>query len=311
VTWPTAVWPVVHAGAVPVLADVSPETLNITVESVHRALSPRTRVVFAVHTLGNPAPVDVLAGLCEERGLVLLEDVCESLDATLGERRVGSFGRMATFSFYVSHHITTIEGGMVLCRDTDDADRLRVLRAHGWTRQLPDGTRRAMEEAHPDIDPRFLFVEPGFNLRGTDVQAAIGRAQFARRSESVGRRRQTAAVWSAARDRHEDLFVPVRFESGASPFAFPLVLRTGGPPARRELIGFLEARGVETRPLVAGNLARQPAIARVAHRVAGPLPGADGLHERGLYVGLHPNLTAAQVEVLPSVLDEFAREVRR
>src|SRR5262249_36629136 len=152
-----------------VLADVSPETLCLTLPAVERALSPKTRAVFAVHLLGNPAPVDQLGDLCRRRGLVLLEDACEALDAQTGGPKAGPFGRMSTFSFYFSHHICTIEGGMVLCARTEEAATLRVLRAHGWTRQMPEPARLAVEREHPDIDPRFLFVDAGYNLRGTDL----------------------------------------------------------------------------------------------------------------------------------------------
>ncbi len=311
VTWPTTLWPVAQAGAVPVLADVSPETLNLTIESVERALSPRTKAIFAVHLLGNPAPAADLAALCDRRGLLLLEDCCEALDAESGGRRVGTFGRMGTFSFYFSHHICTIEGGMVLCSRGEDAENLRVLRAHGWTRQMPEGRRRAIETTHPDLDPRFLFVDAGYNLRGTDVQAAIGRVQFSRRAAFLARRKEVAAAWAAERDRHPEIFAPVRLLPGASPFAFPLVLRPQARATRRRLIEFLENRGIETRPLVAGNLARQPALRRLPHRVAGTLSGADLLHERAIYVGLHPRLTDEQVAYLPQALDEFALEVAR
>ena len=308
VTWSTTVWPVVQVGAIPVLADVSPGTLNLTVESVERALSPRTRAVLVAHTLGNPAPLDGLAGLCARSGIALLEDACEALDAEVGGRKVGTAGRLGTFSFYFSHHICTIEGGMVLCNNAADADRLRVLRAHGWTRQMSEPGRRAAEKEHPQVDPRFLFIDVGYNLRATDVQAAIGRVQFARRREFLERRRRTAAAWAAARDRHSELFAPVRFEPGASHFAFPLVLGPRARRTRRQLIDFLEGRGIETRPLVAGNLAHQPAMKRVPHRLAGPLSGADLLHERALYVGIHPCLTEAQIALLPEALDDFARE---
>ena len=311
VTWSTTLWPIIQVGAVPVLADVSAETLNVTVESVERALSPRTKAVFAVHLLGNPAPADELMRLAERRGLILLEDACEALDAEIGGRRAGAFGRMGTFSFYFSHHICTIEGGMVLCERAEDAEALRVLRAHGWTRPLPEAKRRAIEGAHPDLDPRFLFVGAGYNLRGTDLQAALGRAQFGRRGDFLLRRKRAAAAWTAARERHGDLFAPVRFHPGASHFAFPLVLRPEARVTRRRLVEFLESRGVETRPLVAGNLARQPALRRLPHRIAGPLTGADRLHDRAIYVGIHPGLTDEAIALLPAILDEFSREVRR
>jgi len=307
VTWSTTLWPVIQVGGVPVLADVSPDTLNLTVESVERALSPRTRAVLAVHLLGNPAPVDALADLCRRKGLVLIEDCCEALDADLAGRKVGTFGRMGSYSFYFSHHISTIEGGMVLCADPEDAQRLRILRAHGWTRQMPETARRAVERAHPDLDPRFLFVDVGYNLRGTDLQAALGRVQFARRAGFLARRREAAAAWGAARDRHANLFLPFAASPGSSHFAFPLVLRPGTAATRQGLIDHLEARGVETRPLVAGNLARQPALGRLPHRIAGPLTGADTLHERAIYIGIHPMLSDEQIALLPPLLDEFGR----
>ncbi len=308
VTWSTTIWPVAQVGAVPVLADVSTATLNLTLESVERALSPRTRAVFAVHLLGNPAPVDELADLCRRKGLVLIEDCCEALDADIDGRKVGAFGRMGSYSFYFSHHICTIEGGMVACAGAEDAQVLRILRAHGWTRQMPEAARRAVEQAHPDLDPRFLFVDVGYNLRGTDLQAALGLVQFERRVGFLARRRQAAAAWGAARDRHGDLFLPFIAAPGSSHFAFPLVLRPGAPATRQRLIDHLEARGVETRPLVAGNLARQPALRRLPHRVAGPLTGADLLHERAIYVGIHPRLTDEQIASLPPLLHEFARD---
>jgi len=310
VTWATTVWPIAQVGAVPVLADVSPDTLNLTVESVERAFSPRTRAVFVAHTLGNPAPLDELSALCARRGVVLLEDVCEALDAEISGCKAGTAGRLATFSFYFSHHISTIEGGMIVCSKDEDADHLRVLRAHGWTRQMSEGRRREAERAHPHIDPRFLFVDVGYNLRGTDVQAAIGLVQLARRGPFVERRRQVAAAWSLAVQRHDRLFAPVRFAPGASPFAFPIVVRPSARVERRRVVEFLETEGIETRPLVAGNLARQPALALVPHRVSGPLPGADLLHERAIYVGIHPLLTDHQIATLPEALDVLAREVQ-
>ncbi len=308
-TWSTAVWPVAQVGAVPVLADVSPATLDLTVDAVERALSKKTRAIVVVHTLGIPAPAAEIGRIAAARGLTVVEDCCEALDAAVGDRKVGTFGRVGTFSFYFSHHISTIEGGMILCADAADADTLRVLRSHGWSRQLPDETRAALARRHPDLDPRFLFVDAGFNLRGTEVQAALGLVQFPRRLEFLQRRRRIAAAWEAAVERHPRLFEPVRFAAGASPFAFPLLLRAPAAAPKARLTAFLEGRGIETRPLVAGNLARQPALGRIAHRVAGPLSGADRLHEQAIYVGLHPGLTDAQVVYFAETLDAFAREV--
>ncbi len=312
VTWSTTLWPVAQMGAVPVLADVDPATLNVTLESVQRAIGPKTKGVFVAHILGNPAPIREIAELCAQRGLFLAEDVCESLDAATDDGQLcGTFGRFGTYSFYFSHHICTTEGGMVLCQNEDDADRLRIQRAHGWTRNLPPASKARFEQRHPDVDPRFLFVDSGYNLRGTDVQAAIGLVQLDRRLQFLARRREVAALWSAARDRHSDVFVPMRFAKNASHFAFPLVIQPHLAARREDLAKFLEAASVENRPLVAGNLARQPALRHVPHRIAGPLDGANVLHERAMYVGIHPNLAQADIAVLVQAIDQFAEQARK
>lgn len=311
VTWSTTIWPVIQVGAVPVLADVDPQTLNLTVESVEAAIGPKTKAVFAVHLLGNPAPVAALRKLCDERGLTLIEDTCEALDAELAGKKAGTFGRAGTYSFYFSHHITTIEGGMIVCDSAEDADRLRALRAHGWTRHLSPERRAAVEATHADIDPRFLFVERGFNCRNTDVHAAIGRVQLRRSAAFLERRRQVAAAWEPARDALSGLFLPMKIEPGSSHFALPLVLDPGAKVERSALIEFMESNGVATRPLVAGNLARQPGMRAAPHRIAGDLPGAQLLHERAIYIGIHSYLTESDLAVVPRLLTEFAAEVSK
>lgn len=311
VTWSTTIWPVIQVGAVPVLADVDPQTLNLTVESVERALSPKTKAVFAVHLLGNPAPVDALRKLCDERGLTLIEDTCEALDAELDGKKAGTFGRAGTYSFYFSHHITTIEGGMVVCDSAEDADRLRALRAHGWTRHLSPARRAAVEARHSDIDPRFLFVERGFNFRNTDVHAAIGRIQLQRSAGFLERRRQIAAAWEPARDALSGLFLPMHTAPGSSHFALPLVLDPAAPVERSALIEFLESKGVATRPLVAGNLARQPGMRAAPHRAADDLSGAQLLHERAIYIGIHSYMSDTELALIPQLLHEFAAEVSK
>lgn len=295
VTWATGVWPIAQCGGVPVLVDVEPETLNVTLASVGQGVGLKTVAIFAAHLLGNPSPRMQFAGT------VMLEDCCEALGVMSGNHTSGTSGRFGTFSFYLSHHVTTIEGGMVLCRDAQDADRLRVIRNHGMSRHLSAGARLDAERAHPDIDSRFLFLEAGYNLRGTDVAAAIGLAQWPKQEAWAVRRREIAAFWTEILDR--EIFAPVKWAAGAVPFAFPLICREEA--MQNPLIAQLEAAGIETRPILAGNLARQPAMQKIRHRIAGPLTGADVLHDRGLYVGLNPQLTLEQIEYLPRALKSF------
>lgn len=306
VTWSTTLWPVAQVGAVPVLADVDPATLNLTVASIEQAISAKTRAVFVAHILGNPAPMQQIRELCRQRDLILLEDVCESLDAEIGGEKCGTFGRFGTFSFYFSHHICTTEGGMVLCRTAEDGELLRIQRAHGWTRNLTPQGKSRYEKANPHVDPRFLFIDTGYNLRPTDIQAAIGLVQFGRRKVFLQHRRAVAVAWMKVRDELSDVFLPMHFDAGASHFAFPLVLQPGVAKTRQDLADFLESHGVENRPLVAGNLSRQPALQHVAHRVAGDLQGANILHERAMYVGIHPNQSGDDLAYLGDVLNKFA-----
>ncbi len=308
VTWSTSIWPIAQLGAVPVLVDVSPTTLNVTLESVEQAISPRTRGIFVTHLLGNVGPIEALRELADARGLVLFEDCCEALDASAGGRRVGTFGRMGSYSFYFSHHICTIEGGMVVVNDAEDGETLRTLRSHGWSRNLAPDRRHEVEERYPDIDPRFLFTDTGFNLRPTELQAAIGLVQLARREEFLSVRRRLASEWAGVRDRYPDHFAETAFVPGASHFAFPIVMSENARYDRQELMAFFEARGIETRPLVAGNLARQPAMSTIEHRVAGSLAGADYLHARAMYVGV-PVVDRAPTHLVPEALEAFALEV--
>ena len=308
VTWPTTVWPLVQVGAIPVFVDVDPATLAMRPEAVERATGPKTRGVLLVHLLGNPGPALELDGLCRDWGVDLLEDCCEALGAEIEGRPVGSFGRMATFSFYFSHHLTTVEGGMVV-GSPPDASVMRSLRNHGMIRDLDQPLRGATEALHPALDPRFLFLTVGFNLRGTDLQAAVGLAQWAKQQGWRARRRVVASLWADAVADLPEAFVPFRFAPGANPFAFPLIVRRDGPVGRREVVERLEAGGIETRPIVAGCLTRQPALQDVPHRVSGALDGAELLHDQGLYIGIHPLMTDEDVLFVAEMIQKAAAGV--
>ncbi|MEW6284199.1 MAG: DegT/DnrJ/EryC1/StrS family aminotransferase, partial [Candidatus Eremiobacterota bacterium] len=216
----------------------------------------------------------------------------------------GRFSLAASFSFFFSHHITTMEGGMAVTDDDDLAELFRCLRAHGWTRQLRD--RQAHERRHSELDPRFLFVNLGYNLRPTDVQAAFGLHQLPRLEDFNRRRAGLAARLCLALEslsQHLQLVRPTA-EVEHTWMGFPVLLRRDRRP---EFVAHLEARGVETRPIVAGNLARQPALAHFPHRVAGRLEAADAVMRRGVYWGLHPGMTDEDVDYVARTLEDFFR----
>ena len=177
VCWSTSLWPVLQTGLVPVLVDVDPQTLNLSIPSLRAALRQHDlKAVLMVHVLGNSTELKALLEIASEHGLLLMEDTCESLGSRYQGKMLGTLGSFGTFSFYFSHHMTTIEGGMVLAESAEDYDLLKCLRAHGWSRE--QSNRATLESENRHIDPRFLFVNVGYNLRPMEIQAAFGLEQL-------------------------------------------------------------------------------------------------------------------------------------
>jgi len=291
VCWSTSVWPVIQMGLVPVFVDVRTETLNADPDAIRANITPRTRGIVAVHVLGNSTPMRALLDVVAERDLILIEDTCESLGSRWNGQYLGTLGELGTYSFYYSHHITTGEGGMVVCNDAADHDLLVCLRAHGWSRPLSN--REQVERENPSIDPRFLFVNVGYNFRPLEIQAAFGLCQLERltsmnRMRGENRSRLTKALTGHPRWRKQ-LDFPVPAE-GTEPawFGFPCLLDAQLRHHHRSYLDYLTREGVENRPIVSGNFVRQPALK--LHGIAcDPLafPNAEAIAHRGFFIGIH------------------------
>jgi len=299
VTWPTTVTPILQNGGVPVFVDVDRHTLNLRPEDLGQALSPRTRGIFVVHLLGNPVAMEPVMRFAKEHDLWVMEDTCESLGTQIDGRYAGAIGDMGTYSFYFSHHMTTVEGGMLVTDNPQLADLTRSLRSHGWTRDLSN--RNEVESASPWIDPRFLFVYLGYNVRPMEIQAAFGLVQLKRLEQfNEARRRNARALLGALSDIDEIEFV-VEQEGGRSTwFGFPVILRDA--ETRQALSRHLEERKIETRPIVAGNLTVQPAFRGSPHRIVGSLANSTLIGQRGLFIGNHPDITERR---LAHIVDGF------
>lgn len=316
-SWPTTVWPIAQLGLIPVFVDVDPTSLAIDLASAARVLSPRTRAMFLIHPLGRAADLDAYAAFCQAHDLTLIEDCCESLGAHWADEHVGTVGAAASFSFYFSHHISTIEGGMVVTNDAAVADDLRGLRAHGWVRDRSD--RSQWEADYPQFDPRFLFASVGYNVRPTEIQASIGRVQLGRLDEMLHARESLAsevAGWLAMSAPWLELIGSDAFASTASSarigrihswMTLPLRVRADAPIDRDELVGYLESNGVETRPIIAGNLARHPATATVAHRQDDDMRVSDRLLRETLMIGCHAVPAPGSLSVLQTALAGLSR----
>lgn len=303
VAWSTSLAPILQLGCVPVLVDIDEQTLNMRPESITDAMSDRTRAVLPVHLLGNPVDMPGMMEFADSHDLWVVEDTCESLGSSIGGKKVGSFGHFGTFSFYFSHHITTIEGGMIVTDDRQLADLARSLRAHGWSREM--SVRGELETANPQIDPYFLFVNVGYNLRPMETQAAFGSVQLRRLDEFNEQRRANALILEAALRKYDDNLRLVTEQQGGRStwFGFSVILKDAD--TRRRLRDHLEARKIATRPIVAGNLALQPAFRDNPHRVVGELATATAIGERGLFIGNHPSLTPAHLQHIIKAFDDF------
>ncbi|HUF18282.1 MAG TPA: DegT/DnrJ/EryC1/StrS family aminotransferase [Thermoanaerobaculia bacterium] len=305
VTWSTTIWPIVQAGGIPVLVDSDPETLQMDTRAAAAAVSDRTVAICPVHVLGNAVPMQPIAELARDAWLWLIEDTCEALGTRHEGRLAGTFGDLATFSFFYSHHITTIEGGMITTDDDEMAELLRCLRAHGWSRQMVN--RAGIEAQYPEIDPHYLFVNTGFNLRPTEVNAAFGIHQLPKLERFNRRRVEIAESWISAFAEltAQGLLSPMRVTAGTESTWFGFPALCADRSSRDALKSHLEEQGVETRPIICGNLARQPALQHVRHRIAGSLDGADAVMDRGLYWGSHPSMSEADVQYVADTVKGF------
>ena len=306
-SWSTTVWPIVQMNLVPVIVDIDPKTFNIDPAEIERAIGPKTRAVMIVPVYGNPCDMDAICDICDRHNLILIEDCCEALGASYDGKHVGQFGRVATFSFYFSHHIATMEGGITVTNDFELVELMRILRAHGWIREVEKP--EPFLAAHPDIDPRFLFTNIGYNLRATELQGAMGSIQLPKLDGFVDARRESAADYRAKLSSLSDVmdFQEETDKGRHSWFGFPMVLKEDAPFTVAEMRAALNTAKIETRPIICGNIARQPAMKLYEHRVSGDLKHADAVMERAFSVGNHQDVNAAARDYVTSHILAVAR----
>jgi CDP-4-dehydro-6-deoxyglucose reductase, E1 len=312
--FPTTVNPLVQHGLVPVFVDIELPGYNIDVQRLEEALSPRTRAVVIAHTLGNPFDLDAIQDFCALNDLMLIEDCCDALGATYKGQPVGTFGDIATLSFYPAHQITTGEGGAVLMRRSSLRRLAESIRDWGrdcWCDTGCDNTcGKRFSQQHgtlpPGYDHKYVYSQLGYNLKATDLQAAIGAVQLKRLDGFVERRAHNHARLRDGLGDLESMLVLPQATPGASPswFGFAICVRDDAPLSRNELRHVLEARGIATRQLFAGNLLRQPAYQNVEHRVAGPLTVTNEVTERAFWIGCYPGLGDDHIDYVVDTLHD-------
>jgi CDP-6-deoxy-D-xylo-4-hexulose-3-dehydrase len=285
ISWSTTYYPVFQNGLVLKFVDVSIDDLNIDIKKVKESINSNTGAIFAVNLLGNPSSLADLRKIADEHNIYLIEDNCESMGAQVEGKYAGTWGDLGTFSFYFSHHINTIEGGMVLTNDEELRDILVSLRAHGWTRELSD-ENFVHKKTGNQWEDLFNFVLPGYNLRPTEIQGVLGSVQLKKFPKFL-----------LARAENQDYFlskfanvpgIKLQEVNGtSSSFGFSIVLTEESGITRSAVIAELSKNRIESRPIVAGNFLRNPVISRMKVIADAFNPAADLVHSNGFFLGNH------------------------
>ena len=301
ISWATTYYPLQQYGLKLKFLDVELDTLNIDVSRLDDALTSKTRMVVAVSILGNPCALDILREFCNDNGLYLFEDNCESMGASLNGKPCGTFGDIATFSTFYSHHISTMEGGIIVTKDKEIYHLAKSLRAHGWTRDIPSGSL-VYEKNDDDFYEAYRFILPGYNARPLELSGALGVEQLKKFDSLLDIRRQNARIFV-------DLFADderfiIQKENGSSSwFSFTIVLNPKILIKRSKVIHALRDAEIEFRIITGGCFLRHDVIRYFDYETVGEIVNANIIHDRGFFVGNYPINLKPQIEKLKDVLD--------
>lgn len=306
-TWSTNVMPIIQLGMEPVPVDCDPATLNVSSATLGERLAETgLAALFITNALGFAGDLDVIRELCRERNIILIEDNCEALGTELPAGKTGSFGVMSSFSFFVAHHMSTIEGGMACTDDEELAEMLRIVRANGWDRNLRAAQQHRWRKRcniASEFQAKYTFYDLGYNLRPTEITGFLGSCQLRFLRENIAVRQANYLKLEAVARQNPDL-EPVEHSHlvTVSNFAFPVLCKTR--ELRDKYLYQFSGAGVEIRPMIAGNMQNQPFYAKyVAKRYA--LPGTQKIDECGFYCGNYPELTDMDLETLYSCLGRY------
>jgi len=317
--FPTTVNPILQNGLVPVFVDVLVPTYDVDPAQLEAACSDRTRAVMLAHTLGNPFDLEAVTAFCKKYGLWLIEDCCDALGTTYRGKLAGTFGDLATVSFYPAHHITMGEGGCVLTHQPKLKTLAESFRDWGrdcWCAPGRDNTCNKrfgwqLGDLPQGYDHKYIYSHIGYNLKLTDMQAAVGLSQLGKLESFITARKQNfKRLYEGLADLAEFLVLP-EATPGSDPswFGFPLAVRKGAPFSRHDLVTRLKDRKIDTRQLFGGNLVRQPAYKEAPHRSVGLLPNSDFVMERVFWIGVYPGLAKAMLDYVVEVFHALVKEL--
>ena len=286
VSWSTTYFPLYQYGLRIKFVDIDIKTLNYDLVQLKSAISNKTRVVLAVNLLGNPNDFDFIDKIIQDKNIILLEDNCESMGARFNDKKTGTFGVMGTFSSFYSHHISTMEGGIIVTDDQELHQILISLRSHGWTRGLPAKNLICDDRGDDLLEDFFRFVLPGYNVRPLELEGALGVEQVKKLPTIISERRKNAKLFTEILSNHPDLII--QKEIGKSSwFGFSIIIKLGSSLKRQELVNKLNHLGFELRPIVTGNFLKNDVIKFFDYEVHDSLKNAEYLDKNGLFIGNH------------------------
>ena len=305
VGWATTYFPIVQNGFVINFVDVDSNTWNINVKKIEEAITPNTCAIMPVNLLGNSCEYAKIIELCKEHNLLLIEDNCESMGAKYHDSYTGTLGLAGSFSFFFSHHIQTMEGGMVLCKNKDDADYMRSMRAHGWVRDLPDNSSLYQKTGNA-FDDNFIFATPGYNVRPLEMSGAIGSVQLTKWNSIMETRLANKKLFiSLFKDKP---WCRIQKEVGTSSwFTFGMVLDGELKGRRAEVIDALSKAEIQNRPLASRNFLKQPVMRDLKYITNGKYEAADDIHDNGFFVGNGSQDITEGINKLYEVISSFVK----
>ena len=311
VTWSTTVGPIIQNNLVPVLVDVNLSTYDINAELLEKAITKKTKAIMLVHPLGHVCDMEKILKICKKYSLILIEDNCESIGAKFKNKFSGTFGKFASISMYQSHHISSVEGGMILTDDDYYADILRSLRANGWLREVTNKkTKKNFIKNNKNIDQSFMFPYIGFNFKPTDMAAALVSNQIDKLNSFISIRSKAAKDLIFGLKKYEDyLILPRNIKNVKNSwFTFPITIKPNKKFSKKDLVDFLSKNRIANRPIIAGNIADQPFLKKFKFKKT-TLENSKLVMSSGFFIGLNHKLDKKNIKYIISVFDNFFKRI--
>ena len=283
VSWSTTYFPLQQYGLKLKFVDIDLDTLNYDLEALESAITSNTKMIMAVNLLGNPNDFDVINSFIKDKDIFIFEDNCESMGAEYKDKQTGTFGIVSTFSTFFSHHMATMEGGFVATDDEELYHILLSLRAHGWTRNLPQ-QNQVSNKSDDWFEESFRFVLPGYNVRPVEMSGAIGIEQLKKLPSFLKQRRENAKIFVELFKNHPDFIIQKDIDN-SSWFGFSLIIKPGSNLKRKDVINKLQENGIDCRPIVTGNFTKNEVMKYFDYEIYKKLKNADYLHENGFFIG--------------------------